>query len=296
MASLSRVPSFAELLEDRGVLLADGATATNFQDMGIEPGVAPEEWVFDAPQQVKQLHRRFVDAGCDLVSTCTFGASAVRLQDGPLAGRTHELNVRAVEIAREGVGDAVLVAGSMGPTGQLAEPFGPLTRDMSVETFSEQARALAAGGVDLLLLETFFALDEALWAVEAVGAVTDLPIVMCFSFDQGTKTMMGLSPADVTAATEGLGIAALGANCGRSLQDTAQLVAEFRQAGSSHPLWIKPNAGVPRVTADGVVYPEDPTSFAAQVGQFAEQGARIVGGCCGSTPAHLSAMARALGR
>jgi 5-methyltetrahydrofolate--homocysteine methyltransferase len=290
------VPSFAELLEDRGVLLADGATATNFQDMGIEPGVAPEEWVFDASQQVKELHRRFADAGCDLVSTCTFGASSVRLEDGPLAGRTRELNVRAAEIAREGVGDGVLVAGSMGPTGQLVEPFGPLTRDMSLETFSEQARALAAGGVDLLMLETFFTLDEALWAAEAVGAVTDLPIVLSFSFDQGTKTMMGLSPADVTAATEGVGVAAVGANCGRSLQDTAQLVTEFRQAGSSHPLWIKPNAGVPRVTANGVVYPEDPASFAEQVAQFAEQGARIVGGCCGSTPEHLSALASALGR
>jgi methionine synthase I (cobalamin-dependent) len=290
------VPSFAELLEDRGVLLSDGATGTNFQDMGIEPGVAPEEWVFDAPEQVRDLHRRFADAGCDLVSTCTFGASSVRLKDGRLAGRTRELNVRAAEIARVGVGEGVLVAGSIGPTGQLVEPFGPLTRDMSLETFSEQARALADGGVDLLMLETFFALDEALWAAEAVGAVSDLPLVMSFSFDQGTKTMMGLSPADVTAAAEGVGVAALGANCGRSLQDTAQLVTEFLEAGSSDPLWIKPNAGVPRVTASGVVYPEDPASFAEQLAQFAERGARIVGGCCGSTPEHLSALAGALGR
>jgi len=146
------------------------------------------------------------------------------------------------------------------------------------------------------MLETFFTLEEALWAAEAVGAVSDLPLVMSFSFDQGTKTMMGLSPADVTAATENVGVAALGANCGRSLQDTAQLVTEFRQAGSSHPLWVKPNAGVPRVTASGVVYPEDPTSFAEQVAQFAQRGARVVGGCCGSTPEHLSALASALGR
>ena len=278
------------------MLLADGGTGTNFQDMGMEPGVAPEEWVFDASEQVRALHRRFADAGCDLVSTCTFGASSVRLEDGPLAGRTRELNVRAAELAREAVGDGVLVAGSMGPTGQLVEPFGPLTRDMSLETFGEQARGLTDGGVDLLMLETFFTLDEALWAAEAVGAVSDLPLVMSFSFDQGTKTMMGLSPADVTAAAEGVGVAALGANCGRSLQDTAQLVTEFLDAGLSHPLWIKPNAGVPRVTAGGVVYPEDPSSFAEQVAQLAQRGARVVGGCCGSTPAHLSALARALGR
>jgi 5-methyltetrahydrofolate--homocysteine methyltransferase len=294
--SLSRMPSFADLLADRSVLLADGATGTNYQDMGIEPGVAPEEWVFDEPEQVKALHRRFADAGSDLVTTCSFGGSSIRLQDSPLAGRTRELNVRAAQLAREAVGDDVLVAGSMGPTGQLVEPFGPLTRDLTLETFTEQARALAEGGADLLVLETFFTLEEALWAAEAVGAVTDLPLVMSFSFDQGTKTMMGLSPADVTAATEGVEVAALGANCGRSMQDTARLVSEFLDAGSSHPLWIKPNAGVPRVTGGGVVYPEDPASFAEQVAQFASRGARIVGGCCGSTPEHLSALAGALGR
>jgi 5-methyltetrahydrofolate--homocysteine methyltransferase len=190
----------------------------------------------------------------------------------------------------------VLVAGSMGPTGQLVEPFGPLTRDACVESFSEQARALLEGGVDLLVLETFFALDEALWAAEAIRAVTDLPLVMSFSFDQGTKTMMGLSPADVTTATESLGLAALGANCGRSLIDTARLVSEFLDGSPSAPLWVKPNAGVPKVVAGKVVYPEDPGSFAAQVAKLAESGARIVGGCCGSTPAHLAALASALGR
>lgn len=120
------MPQFAQLLNDREVLLADGALGTNFQDMGIEPGVAGEEWVFDAPEQVTTLHRRFVDAGCDLVLTCSFGGSAVRLEDGPLAGRARELNVRAAQLAREAVGDDILVAGSTGPTGQLAEPFGPL--------------------------------------------------------------------------------------------------------------------------------------------------------------------------
>jgi len=290
------MPSFAERLDDRGVLLADGATGTNFQDMGIEPGVAPEEWVFDAPDRVAELHRRFVQAGSDLVLTCTFGASPPRLEDGPLAGRARELNARAAEIARDAVGEEILVAGSIGPTGQLAEPFGPLNRDAGLAAFAEQARALADGGADLLVLETFFALDEALWAAEATRTVTDLPLVMSFSFDQGTRTMMGLSPADVTAAAEPLGLAALGANCGRSLDDTAQLVSEFLEAGLSSPLWIKPNAGVPKVVASGVVYPESPDSFADRVGEFATRGARIVGGCCGSTPAHLAALARGLGR
>jgi 5-methyltetrahydrofolate--homocysteine methyltransferase len=292
--TLAAVTSFLDRLAGGGVLLADGATGTNYQDMGMEPGVAPEEWVFDAPERVSELHRRFAQAGADLVLTCTFGASPVRLEDGPLAGRVRELNMRAVALAREAVGDGVLVAGSIGPSGQLAEPLGPLGHDAAAAAFTQQAQALVDGGVDLLVLETFFALDEALWAAEAVQAITDLPLVTSFSFDQGTRTMMGLSAADVVAAIEPLGVAALGANCGRSLHDTAVIATEFAATGTSVPLWIKPNAGVPQVTAEGVVYPEDPESFGAKVAALAGAGARILGGCCGSTPEHVGALRDAL--
>jgi 5-methyltetrahydrofolate--homocysteine methyltransferase len=287
--------SFAELLAERPVLLADGATGTNYQDMGIEPGVAPEEWVVDAPDRVRELHRRFAEAGSDLVLTCTFGATTPRLEDGPLAGRTIDLNIRAAELAREAVGDDLLVAGSMGPTGRLPEPYGPLTRDVCVPAYAEQARALAEGGVDLLVLETFFALEEALWAIEGALGATDLPLVASFSFDQGTHTMMGLSPTDVVAAVEPLGVAALGANCGRSLADTDAVVAELFAAAPALPLWVKPNAGVPRIVGDAVVYDADPETLAEHVRAYADRGARIVGGCCGSTPEHIAAIARALG-
>ena len=288
------MPSFVDLLGSRPVLLADGATGTNYQNMGIEPGVAPEEWVFDAPDNVRALHRRFLDAGSDLVLTCTFGATAPRLADGPLAGRGREVNVRAAELAREAAGDDRLVAGSLGPTGRLPEPYGLLTREVAVEAFAEQARALVDGGVDLLVLETFFALEEALWAIEGVQGVSDLPLVMSFSFDQGTHTMMGLSPADVVAAVEPLGVAALGANCGRSLADTDKIVDELLAAAPGVPLWIKPNAGVPRIVGDAVVYDADPDTLAEHVAAYAARGARIVGGCCGSTPEHVAAIAGAL--
>jgi 5-methyltetrahydrofolate--homocysteine methyltransferase len=288
------MPSFADLLKSRPVLLADGATGTNYQDMGIEPGVAPEEWVFDEPDNVRALHSRFLDAGSDLVLTCTFGATTPRLADGPLAGRTHEVNIRATELAREAAGEDRLVAGSLGPTGQLPEPYGLLTRDVAVDAYAEQARALADGAVDLLVLETFFALEEALWAIEGVQSVSDLPLVMSFSFDQGTHTMMGLSPADVVEAVEPLGVAALGANCGRSLDDTDAIVGEFLAAAPSIPLWIKPNAGVPRIVGDTVVYDADPEMLAEHVRAYVDRGARIVGGCCGSTPEHIAAIARAL--
>jgi 5-methyltetrahydrofolate--homocysteine methyltransferase len=288
------MPSFLELLAAKSVLVADGATGTNYQDMGIEPGVAPEEWVFDAPDSVRELHRRFFDAGSDLVLTCTFGATTPRLADGPLAGRTRELNVRAAALAREVAGDERLVAGSMGPTGQLVEPYGLLTREVCVEAYAEQAGALAEGGVDVLVLETFFALEEGLWAVEGAQSVSDLPLVLSFSFDQGTKTMMGLSPTEVVAAVEPLGLAAVGANCGRSLEDTDQIVTELVDAAPGLPLWVKPNAGIPRVVGDEVVYDADPQMLGEHVRGYVERGARIVGGCCGSTPAHVAAISRAL--
>jgi len=289
------VPSFAALLAERGVLLADGATGTNYQDMGMVAGVAPEQWVIDAPELVGELHRRFLDAGSDLVLTCSFGASAPRLARGPLAGRAGEVSRRAAEIAREAAGAEHLVGGSMGPTGQLAEPLGPLTREVCVGAYAEQAQALADGGADLLVLETFFALEEALWAIEGVRGVSDLPLVASFSFDQGTRTMMGLTPTAVVAATRPLGLAAVGANCGRSLQDTDALVTEFL-AELEAPLWIKPNAGVPKVVGDSVVYEVTPTMLAEHALDYVARGARIVGGCCGSTPEHIAAISLALGR
>ena len=289
------MPSFVDLLAERTVLLADGATGTNYQNMGIEPGVAPEEWVFDAPERVLELHRRFAEAGSEIVLTCSFGGTSLRLADERLAGRAVEVNRRAAELAREAVGDDRLVAGSLGPTGHLTEPLGPLTRDLAVATFAEQARALADGGVDLLVLETFFSLDEGLWALEGITSVSDLPLVVSYSFDQGTKTMMGLSPTQVVEAFAPLGIAAIGANCGKSLDDTDLIVAELVEAANGLPLWVKPNAGVPRMVRDSVVYDAGPDDLAAHIKGYVDRGARVVGGCCGSTPEHIAAIARALG-
>lgn len=289
------MPSFLDRLAEKRVLLTDGATGTNFQQMGLPPGVAPEEWVFDVPERVRELQARFVQAGSEFALTCSFGANPVRLADGPLAGRVRELNIRAVELAREVVGDDRLVGGSIGPTGQLVEPYGPLTRELCQAAYAEQAHALVEGGVDVLVLETFFALEEALWAVEGIRGVSELPLIVSFSFDQGTRTMMGVSPADVASAFQPLGVAAVGANCGRSLEDNDTVVDEFLQA-TSVPVWIKPNAGIPQVLGDSVVYEADPATLAAHIAGYARQGARIVGGCCGTTPEHIAAIARALGR
>jgi len=294
--STTQSTAFADLLAERGVLIADGATGTNYQTMGMEPGLAPEEWLFDAPEKVVELHRAFASAGSDIVLTCTFGATPLRLAEGPLAGKAREVNVRAAELAREGAGEGRLVAGSLGPTGQLIEPYGLLTHDTCVEAFGVQAQALAEGGVDLLVIETLFAVEEAVWALEGVQGATGLPVVVSFSFDMGMRTMMGLSPTDAVTAVVSSGVAAVGTNCGRSLADADLVVTEILAAAGDVPVWVKPNAGVPKIVGAQVVYEAGPEMLAAHVARYVEQGARIVGGCCGSTPEHVAAIARALGR
>ena len=161
--------------------------------------------------------------------------------------------------------------------------------------YAEQARGLVEGGVDLLVIETIFAVEEAVWAVEGVQSVTDLPLVVSFSFDMGTRTMMGLSPTDAVAAVVPLGIAAVGTNCGRSLADADLVVTEILGAAGDTPVWVKPNAGVPKIVGAEVVYEAGPEMLAEHVARYAEQGVRVVGGCCGSTPEHVAAIARALG-
>ena len=284
---------FLQRLAAGSLLVADGATGTSYQAMGSEIGVAPEEWVYDHPEKVLELHRAFIAAGAEIILTDSFGGSALRLRESKLAGRASELNRRAAELARVAASEAtgILVAGSIGPTGMLMEPYGELTRAAAVSTFAEQAGALVAGGVDLVVLETFFALDEALAAIEGVQTTSDRPLVVCFSFDRGTRTMMGLSPTQMVEAVVPCGVAAIGANCGRSLETMEAVVTEMAGINAGTPLWVKPNAGLPVMDGDTARYDTSPATMAAYAGRFLELGARIVGGCCGTSPAHLAAIA-----
>jgi 5-methyltetrahydrofolate--homocysteine methyltransferase len=284
---------FVDRLKAGDILVADGATATNYQEMGMGLGVAPEEWLFEEPDKVVALHTAFIKAGADIILTDTFGGTLLRLRESEYAGRASELNRRAAGLARQAAAAGVLVAGSMGPTGLLMEPFGELTAAAAATAYSEQAAALDEGGVDLLLLETFFALDEALAAIEGVRRASALPLVVSFSFDQGTRTMMGLSPTKMVEAIQPLGVAALGANCGRSLADMERVVAELAALNAGIPLWIKPNAGLPRMVGDVVRYETGPNEMAEYAKRFIEAGVRVVGGCCGSSPEHIGAIARA---
>ena len=288
-------PSFAKRLQTGDLLIADGATGTNYQQMGLGIGVAPEEWVDAHPERVLGLHRAFIDAGAQIILTDTFGGTPIRLRETSFAGNARDLNRRAAGLAHQAAssGTDVLVAGSMGPTGVLMEPLGDLTHAAATDAFAEQAEGLAEGGADLLLLETFFALDEVLAAIEGIRRVTDLPLAVSFSFDQGTRTMMGLSPTRMVEAIAPLDVAAVGANCGRSLDDMEKVLAELAATQSRIPLWIKPNAGLPRMDGEVVRYDTTPQMMASSITRFIEAGARVVGGCCGTAPDHLKAIAAA---
>lgn len=288
--------TFVERLAAGEAMVADGATGTNFQHMGIRAGVPPEDWVFDEPDKVLSLHRAFVEAGSDIILTDTFGGTRLRMRDSSYADRAPELNRRAGELARQAASEreGVLVAGSMGPTGSLLEPFGPLTHEQVVKTFAEQAGALAEAGVDFLLIETMFALEEAEAAIEGARQASDLPIVCSFSYDRGVHTMMGLTPTKVVEALKSSGVVAIGANCGQTLEFTEQIVHEMVAANPGLPLWVKPNAGLPKAGMDPPEYDVDPGQMADFALRFVHAGAQIVGGCCGSTPAHVKAIAEAV--
>jgi 5-methyltetrahydrofolate--homocysteine methyltransferase len=287
---------FLQRLQEGQVLVADGATGTNLQKMGLQPGKAPEDLVLEQPDLVLKLAQAFVEAGSDLILTCTFGGTRLRMKESPYAARAAEVNARAAELTRQAASarSEVLVAGSMGPTGQLMKPFGPLTPAEAANAYAEQAKALVEGGVDLLVIETQFALEEASAAFEGARRTTDLPIVVSFSYDRGVRTMMGVGPSDVVKHYREAGAALVGANCGTSLENMEKIVQEYASTAPGFPLWVKPNAGLPHVVDGSSVYDLTPAQMASAALRFVDQGARVVGGCCGSTPEHLAAIARAI--
>ena len=289
--------SFRDVVARGEILVADGATGTNYQARGLERGQAPEQWLYEQPDKVTQLHRDFVQAGANIILTNTFGATAVRLAHAGLENDAVQVNQRAVELARRAIhGERVWVAGSIGPSGQLLEPFGTLTREDAVAQFAAQAQALADGGVDLLVIETQFDLGEATAAFEGARSVTDLPIIVSFSFDMGTNTMMGLKAAQVAKEVTALGADLVGVNCGRSLDENLVNLQEMR-AATHLPLWMKPNAGLPRMTDDDIaIYDVTPEMMGEAAERWLEAGAHIVGGCCGTSPQHLQAIAQAVAR
>jgi 5-methyltetrahydrofolate--homocysteine methyltransferase len=287
----------ADLLVQRTYLLADGAFGSNLFGMGLVSGDAPELWNFEHPDRITHLHQSFVDAGADIILTNSFGGTRYRLKLHAAESRVHEINVAAAQIARgvaDGAGRTVLVAGSIGPTGEILEPIGPLSVDNARTAFAEQARALAEGGVDVLWIETMSSREEVEAAIEA-ASTTGLPVVSTLSFDTNGRTMMSLTPADLADVARHHNLAGCGSNCGVG---PSELVASILNlAGASEKgavLVAKANCGIPQYVDGAIRYNGTPELMATYTHLALDAGARIVGGCCGTSPEHLAAMRKAI--
>lgn len=285
---------FRDLLKQSTILIADGATGTMLQNAGLPHGAAPERWNLENPSAVQALYHAYVEAGSDIILTNTFGGTRLRLERDGLGDKTAEINRAAARLAREVAGENIIVFGDIGPTGKLLKPLGPLVPADAVDAFAEQAAALAEGDVDAILIETMSDLAEAKLAVEGVRKAVGLPILVTFSFDTRGHTMMGLKPALAAREIWELGVSAVGANCGRTLSETLTAIQAMRQAVPEAILMAKPNAGLPHADGGDLVYDVTPEIMAEYAAQFAAEGVKIFGGCCGSTPAHIQAVAQAL--
>ena len=286
------------LLAEKGVLLADGATGTNLFAMGLEAGEAPELWNEDAPEKISALHQGFIDAGADIILTNSFGGTRHRLKLHHAQDRVHELNKRAAEIARtvaDAAGRPVIVAGSVGPTGELLDPLGALTYDEAVEAFVEQIEGLKAGGAAVAWIETMSSPDEARAAAEAAVKV-GLPYTYTFSFDTAGRSMMGLAPKDIHGVADGVAQppVAVGANCGVGASDILSSLLDMSAARPDATIIVKGNCGIPEFRGAEIHYSGTPELMADYARLAIDGGAKIVGGCCGTSFAHLRAMRDAI--
>jgi 5-methyltetrahydrofolate--homocysteine methyltransferase len=288
--------SFLERLQSGEVLVVDGATGTNLQERGLPTGIPTEAWMFDHPEEIIRLEKDFIEAGSDVILTNTFGGTAIKLAGFGWADRAAEVNRRAVELARQAVGNApVFIAGSIGPTGQLLKSMmGPLEETEAEAQFAAQAKVLIEAGVDLLVIETQFDLGEGIAAVKGARSVSGLPLVVSFSYDRGTRTMMGVKPAKMAQEFGALGVDLVGINCGRSLEDNLNALKELKSA-TDLPIWFKPNAGLPKLDDENrPVYDVTAEEMGTRAKEWMLAGARVIGGCCGTSPEHLTAIARAV--
>lgn len=287
------------LLAEKGFILADGATGTNYFALGLETGHPPEFWNIERPDDVLGLHHRFLEAGSDMVLTNSFGGTRYRLKLHAAEGRVHELNFTAARLARQAVtafedktGRKAIVAGSMGPTGELFAPLGALDHESAVTAFTEQAEALAEGGADLLWIETISSLEEVDAAMDAAKS-TGLPFAATMTFDTAGKSMMGVEPQVYARHVYAAGALAAGANCGVGPAELMHSVMGMRGVEGVR-LIAKGNCGIPEYRDGEIHYHGSPELMAKYACLARDAGMVIIGGCCGTTPEHIAAMRRAL--
>ncbi len=295
---MSAMPSLTDLAAQSPYVVLDGAMGTMLQQAGLDDGAASESWNTDRPDDVAAIHRAYLDAGAKVITTNTFGGTRPRLELQGLGDQVHELNREGARIARETARPyGALVAGDIGPTGELLEPLGTLTADEAQAVFEEQVRGLVDGGIDLIIIETMSDLAEVEAAVRGVQAVAaDLPIVVTLSFDTHLRTMMGVTPTAAVTTLAELGVTAVGANCGRGPEEMEAIMEQMAAARPEGMLLVaQSNAGLPHLVGDHFEYDAEPEKMAAHAATLRALGVDLIGACCGSTPDHLRAMSEALG-
>ena len=291
--------NFLKILQDKSHILADGATGTNLFGMGLETGDPPEPWNIDYKDRIRSLHQGFVDAGSDLFLTNSFGGTSFRLRLHNLESKVFELNKAAAVIARE-VADhsnrLIIVAGSMGPTGEMIEPHGLMTPKEAMEAFKAQAEGLAEGGVDVLWLETMYSMEELEAAMDALKDF-GLPVCATMSFDTAGKTMMGVTPVNLAKKSKDLNLNGFGANCGIGAPDLLATINDISKNVDPDTVVIsKANCGIPEFVDGNIMYSGTEELMSEYVQIAMNSGARIIGGCCGTSFDHVRAMRKAMDR
>jgi 5-methyltetrahydrofolate--homocysteine methyltransferase len=283
---------------DKGILISDGAMGTMLQGKGLTDGGAPELWNVENPTAIEEVLEEYAASGANLITTNTFGGTRGRLQMHGLEDRLFELNKAGAEIARK-VADrhpGCFVMGDVGPSGELMEPMGTMTIDEAKDLFADQIKALVAGGVDAILIETMSDLQEVEAAVKAAKEIApNLPIIVTFSFDTNLRTMMGVKPAVAVKTLAAEGVRIIGANCGRGVDEMRVIAKELTEARPEGVFIItQSNAGLPKLVGSDFVYDGTPEEMAKYAQDMKNLGVNVIGSCCGSSPAHTKAMSAAI--
>lgn len=282
-------------LKEKEILVSDGAWGTFLFKKGLKTGECPEQWNLINPEAVLEIAQSYINAGSDIISTNSFGASRVKLRQYNLEDYTVDINISAAKISRKAAGNDRLVFGSIGPTGKFLIT-GDVTIDELYQSFKEQSEALANGGVDAILLETFYDLEEAKTAIDAIKNESELDVICSFTYDRQPdntyKTLMGNTLSEITNALLDTGIEVIGSNCGSGFENLLDIAKEIRTLSNNIPLLIQANAGLPQIEGDKITYNETPEFISTYIEKLISCGVNIIGGCCGTTPEHIKTIRR----
>ncbi len=284
-----------KLFEIYPVISLDGAWGTELANRGLPAGETPEKWNLDFPEKVAEIPKAYADAGAKIVITNTFGGNRFKLEKSGLVDFLVEINKKGAEISKNAVNNDVYVFASVGPTGEFLQPLGLTSKEEMEEVFAEQISALKNGGADGIIIETMTDIDEASCALCAAKKVAPgLPVAVSITYDKGVNgyaTMMGVTPEQAAKHFDAAGADIIGTNCGNGIENMIEVVKELRKF-TDKPIWARPNAGVPQLVNGETVFPATPEEMAEKVSELIEAGAKMIGGCCGTTPSHIKEISK----